>query len=193
MLFSGPVVLQWIRAFTHIGVEQLTVKLERLFPVQPVGPSLLSYFPNLTALSAWNNKSNFVFPTATIKDDITRCCPLLIGLNLSDRLGTLVHNLWCHAIRNLFSIVFEFKPFSTQSIMTLLLHQATLINIHAFCPANGFAYDNVEFLQCPPISKKSSRFLQLFLKAVRDWKYCTYISTRWTWMKPRCEGGLLRI
>ncbi|KAF9541161.1 hypothetical protein EC957_003353 [Mortierella hygrophila] len=149
------------RSFTHTGVKKLALKLRCLFPVHPVGPSLLSYFPNLTMLSISSHKVSLDFPAAKAKDDITRYCPLLTGLHLSGRSYTIVSDFCSLVSRNLSLIFFEFDRFSTQSIMALLLHQATLKNIQGYSPANDLDYKAYEF---PPVSthlQESSRFLQL--------------------------------
>lgn len=172
-LIHTDVVETPTRSFKHAGVKKLTVKLEQLFPVHSVGPSLLSYFPNLKTLSTWNHKSSFVFPTAKINDDITRYCPLLTGLLLSDRLGTFVPNFCCHVIRHLSSIVFEFDQFSTQSIMALLLHQATLKQSGIFFHQSITTMTQTNFLQCRPISKNPVGSCSSSREVIRDWRYWT--------------------
>ncbi|KAG9069443.1 hypothetical protein KI688_010345 [Linnemannia hyalina] len=160
-LLDTDVVGTPTRSFTHTGVGKLSVKLHHLFPVDPVGPSLLSYFPDLTMLSIRSHKVSLDFPAAKAKDDIARYCPLLTGLHLSGRSSTLVSDFCSLVSRNLSMLFFEFDYFSTQSIMALLLHQATLKNIQGYSSANELNYKAHEF---PPVSthlQESSRFLQL--------------------------------
>lgn len=156
-LVSTDVVGTRTRSFTHANVKRLTVNLDSLFPVCSVGPSLLSYFPKLTTLSTWSSTSSFVFPVIKVKEDIARFCPRLTEPILSDHFGTLVPNFCSHVSIKLSMITFLFDRLSTQGIMALLLHQATLKRIYAF-QESGFDFEQHTF---PPLSThlhESSRF-----------------------------------
>ncbi|KAG0070446.1 hypothetical protein BGZ89_000689 [Linnemannia elongata] len=115
----------------HPGVETLAAGIECLFHGDPADPSLLSYFPSLNRLCTWQERPQIAISTAKIKEDVARFCPLLTRYELQGS-RNLVHQFLAHIGRDVSSLMYKFSHIPGDTIMDILLHQATLQRLGVF-------------------------------------------------------------
>ncbi|KAK3808915.1 MAG: hypothetical protein JOS17DRAFT_765528 [Linnemannia elongata] len=173
MLQYTDVVYTPTQYFQHVGVKFFAASLTSIFSAAPTGPSLLSYFPNLTTLSTYNYEgSPFTIPSARIKDDITRYCPHLSGYKLQDITGLIVPSFLTDIASNVSEVVYLHKTISSETITAMLLHQATLKSVKHFALDNGFEFEKDEVAKVVDQPEVSDRFLLLIPRccpALEEW------------------------
>ncbi|OAQ32510.1 hypothetical protein K457DRAFT_123163 [Linnemannia elongata AG-77] len=156
------------QSFQHAGVKVFGSTLKSIFPDEPTGTSLLSYFPGLTTLSTYNYGSSHSIPSARIKDDITRYCPHLSGYHLEDSTGAIVLNFLTDIANNMSEIVCLLRHISSETITAMLLHQATLKIVKHFNFEQDFDFEKEEIAKVGDHLQLSGRFLQLIPRCCPD-------------------------
>ncbi|KAF8944351.1 hypothetical protein BGZ47_004357 [Haplosporangium gracile] len=148
--------------YQHTRVKTFGSPLNRIFPVHSTGFSLLSHFPNLTTLCAWNYDKTFSGPSTRIKKELLQYCPRVSGFQLADSTGALVTEfLTTIAKRNVDEFVFRSRHTSLELITTVLAHQTTMRTIMPYCPEEYLDQDKEEV---PPVTnylQESGQLLQL--------------------------------
>ncbi|KAF9134233.1 hypothetical protein BGW39_007704 [Mortierella sp. 14UC] len=151
------------RSFQHTGVKVLGSTFKSLFHLPTTGPSLLSYFPQLTTLSTFNYGLGAVtVPSTVIKGEISRYCPQLTGYYLEDSVGTITREFLTKIASSVTEIGFLYNHISLDIIMAILLHQTTMKAVKHFDVQPGFDFAEKE--DVIPVSddfQESGRFLQL--------------------------------
>jgi len=107
----------------------------------PSGPSLLTYFPNITALGVFNLGQDFNLPVSKIKD-ISQHCTLLTRYFLVDRTGAIIPN-FMSIVNNISALVLVHKHLSREIIADILLHQASMKSVEVF-KENGLDLEKEE-------------------------------------------------
>ncbi|KAF9546206.1 hypothetical protein EC957_009945 [Mortierella hygrophila] len=152
--------------YQHKGIRAFGSPLNRIFPVNSIGFSLLSHFPNLTTLYAWNYDRNFTVPVTRIKKELAQHCPGVTGFHLADSTGALVTKfLTTITNRNVDEFVFRSRHTSLELIKTVLLHQTTMRIIMPYCPEECLDQDKNEVAPVTNYLQESSSLLQLIPRA----------------------------
>lgn len=148
--------------YQHTGIKAFGSPLSRVFPVKSTSFSLLSHFPNLTTLCAWNYDRNFMVPATRIKKELAQYCPGVTGFHLADSSGALVTEfLTTIANRNVDEFVFRSRHTSLELIKTVLLHQTTMRIVMPYCPEECLEQDKNEVAPVSNYLQDSSQVLQL--------------------------------
>ncbi|KAG0217759.1 hypothetical protein BGX33_009638 [Mortierella sp. NVP41] len=146
--------------FRQTGVTLFASALEAIFSPEPVGPSLLSYFPNLRTLSTWTNEEAFTLPTVKIKEEILRYCPSLTGYRLDDNTGAIVSKFCANIAMNISEVAYPLQNTSLETIIAILLHQATLKSVVVF-HEQGFDFEAEKVTPVSDHFQESGQFLLL--------------------------------
>ncbi|KAG0380666.1 hypothetical protein BGX24_006382 [Mortierella sp. AD032] len=137
------------RFFQHSGITLFAAGLNQVFPkTATTGPSLLSYFPNLTILHTWYINNNYSIATDRIKNEFARHCPLLTQFKLEDAWGSIIPEFLTDIVAtNVTRITFEEDHITPASVSAIVEHQATLKKVSQFNTMD-FHYENE---QVPPL------------------------------------------
>ncbi|OAQ24433.1 hypothetical protein K457DRAFT_129781 [Linnemannia elongata AG-77] len=154
----------------HPGVETLAAGIECLFHGDPADPSLLSYFPSLNRLCTWQEHPQIAIPTAKIKEDVARFCPLLTRYELQGS-RNLVHQFLAHIGRDVSSLMYKFSHIPGDTIMDILLHQATLQGLGVFSERSGASFDEDEVEEVSEVVQEFSQFFQLIPRGCSQLKH----------------------
>ncbi|KAG9069394.1 hypothetical protein KI688_010296 [Linnemannia hyalina] len=154
----------------HPGVETLAAGIECLFLGDPADPSLLSFFPNLTRLCTWQEHPQIPIPTAKIKEDVARYCPLLTRYEVQGS-RNLVHQLLAHVGRNVSALMYEFSRIPGETIMDILLHQASLKSLIVFSERSGASFEEDEVEEVSEAIEEFSQFFQLIPRGCSQLKH----------------------
>ncbi|KAG0277225.1 hypothetical protein BGZ95_006297, partial [Linnemannia exigua] len=132
------------RFFQHPGITSLLTSLKSIVPEVSTGlPSLLSYFPNLTALHTWHSYSSGIPPSARIKKAFERYCPLLSQFKLGGDSGNTIPEFFTNIVSNVTRITFQETGMTSKAVAAIVLHQASMIKVAQFY-MTGFDYENEE-------------------------------------------------
>ncbi|KAK3838204.1 MAG: hypothetical protein J3R72DRAFT_183818, partial [Linnemannia gamsii] len=132
------------RFFQHTGVTVLSTSLKSIFPDVPTGlPSLLSYFPNLTTLHTWHWDSSAMTPSARIKKDFERYCPLLKQFKLGDNKDNRIMIFVTDVVSNITRITLQEARMTPNFVAAIVLHQASMEKV-AQLYTRGFDYEKEE-------------------------------------------------
>ncbi|KAF9922115.1 hypothetical protein FBU30_007804 [Linnemannia zychae] len=138
--------------FKHTNVKRLHIYLNcLLFQGKQEGPSLLSYFPNLTFLNIRFFGGYSYLPIAQLKTAIAENCPKLTEVDLKGEDGFVV-DLCTHVFKNLTLIHFS-ENISIQIMDSILLHQNTLKDLSIFEDEGNFQsttddIDGIDIVPC---------------------------------------------
>ncbi|KAG0061485.1 hypothetical protein BGZ89_011408 [Linnemannia elongata] len=148
--------------YQHTGIKAFGSPLNRVFPTYSNGFSLLSHFPNLTTLCAWNYDRNFMVPAIRIKKELAQYCPGVTRFHLADSTGALVTEfLTTIANRDVDEFVFRSRHTSLELINTVLLHKKTMRTVMPYCPEECLDQDKNEVAPVSNYLQESSQLLQL--------------------------------
>ncbi|KAG0380667.1 hypothetical protein BGX24_006383 [Mortierella sp. AD032] len=146
-LFNMDVIGTPIRLFQHLGITVLSTRLKNIFPDISTGlPCLLSYLPNLTTLHTWHKNSSAMVPSARIKRDFERYCPLLDQFKLEEHSNNIIVEFFTNIVRNVTRITYQEARITPEAIAAIVEHQATLKKVAHFY-TRGFDYEKEEVLQ----------------------------------------------
>lgn len=169
-LVSTVIVGSARQTIQHPGVETLAAGIECLFHGDSADPSPLSYFPSLTRLCTWQECPQIPIPTAKIKEDVARFCPLLTRYDLQGS-RNLVHQFLAHVGRNVSSLMYGFSRIPGDTIMDILLHQATLQRLAVFSERSGASFDEDEVEEVSEPVQEFSQFFQLIPRGCSQLKH----------------------
>ncbi|KAG0355017.1 hypothetical protein BGX24_006747, partial [Mortierella sp. AD032] len=148
------------QSFQHKGVKALNSDLKSLFQPPSTGRSLLSYFPRLTVLAAFNYDTSFTISSSKIKEDLLRYCPDVTKYRLEDHTGVIVSEFLLNIADNCTELLYTYKHTSLEVITSILLHQSTLQSVHRYRKD----FFDFESETVPPLSdhfRQFGRFVQL--------------------------------
>ncbi|KAF9910606.1 hypothetical protein EC991_006165 [Linnemannia zychae] len=147
------------RPFQHTGITLFSFGLKSIFHEDPSRPSILSHFPNLTTLHTWNGYSKEAVPSNRIKEELSRYCPHLVQFKLEDSSGGIITQFLTDIATNVTRITFEEDYMSSETVSSIVLHQATLKKVAHFYTLN-FDYDKDEVPLVTDRGKVSDEMLQ---------------------------------
>lgn len=149
------------QSFQHKGVKTFRAPFKDIFPATPTGPSLLSFFPNLTTLQAWDYRADSPISASRIIEDIDRHCPHLTNYKLEDTTGMIILDLLSIIKKDVSEIALQYEHISLEIIVAILLHAATLKSICQFLLPRGLDMGKEEVAPVSNHLLVSARFIQL--------------------------------
>ncbi|KAF9547127.1 hypothetical protein EC957_008807 [Mortierella hygrophila] len=150
------------RLFQHMGINLLSLDLINIYTGLS-RPSILSYFPNLTTLHTWSRDTSYTIPWNGIKEELSRHCPRLIGYQLEDSTGAIVHDFLANIANNnnVSRIMFEYCHISSNTITAILMHQTFLKSVEQFTPSSDFDLEREVVAPVSSHFQASGHLLQL--------------------------------
>ncbi|KAF9980397.1 hypothetical protein BGZ65_005155 [Modicella reniformis] len=103
-------------------------------------PSLLVHFPNLKSWYFWNSSETLEVKIEELRDEVTRCCPLLKTI-LTTSVANITASVLVKAFNSLTSIHVLNEHLSAEVILAIINHQKTLIHVFTFDSFSNF-YDS---------------------------------------------------
>ncbi|KAK3838237.1 MAG: hypothetical protein J3R72DRAFT_448757 [Linnemannia gamsii] len=132
------------RFFQHLGITLLSTSIESILPDVSTGlPCLLSYLPNLTTLHTWHKYSSAMVPSARIKRDFERYCPLLKQFKLEEDSGNITAEFLTNIVRNVTRITYQEARITPQTVAAIVLHQSSMVKVAQFY-TREFDYEKEE-------------------------------------------------
>ncbi|KAG0374024.1 hypothetical protein BGX24_010943 [Mortierella sp. AD032] len=148
------------QSFQHTGVRSLKTESRNLRQIASSNFSLLYYFPNVT-LAALNVNAGDTVACSKIKRDLFRYCPRVHRYQLQDLTGAIVSEFLTSIAGSASEIVFRYEHVSSEMIMAILLHQATMSSIRHFITHKNWDFDKEEVAPVSNLSQALNRLLQL--------------------------------
>ncbi|KAF9134228.1 hypothetical protein BGW39_007699 [Mortierella sp. 14UC] len=142
------------QSFEHTGVKILASALKSLFQPPSTVPSLLSYFPRLTCLFAFNFDASLDIPPSRQKEDLLRYCPDVTQYRVTDHAGAIVSEFLLNVVNKPTEFMFSYRYISMDVITGMLLHQLTLETVELLHD-QGFDYEEEAI---PPILDQFRQF-----------------------------------
>ncbi|KAF9925688.1 hypothetical protein BGZ65_007616, partial [Modicella reniformis] len=149
-LSSWPVRKLGANHYQHHGVTDLVAPVKQVFRMDNKSenaPSLLVHFPNLKSWHLWNSPNTLEVSVKELRDEVTRCCPLLKTLLTTSDTEMSV-NLLVKGFNSLKSICVLNEHLSAEVILAILNHQDTLIHVFTFDSDNILGIES-NHLQAP--------------------------------------------
>ncbi|KAF9299069.1 hypothetical protein BGZ88_001694 [Linnemannia elongata] len=136
------------------------------------GEASLTHFvsASLNRLCTWQEHPQIAIPTAKIKEDVARFCPLLTRYELQGS-RNLVHQFLAHIGRDVSSLMYKFSHIPGDTIMDILLHQATLQRLGVFSERSGASFDEDEVEEVSEVVQEFSQFFQLIPRGCSQLKH----------------------
>ncbi|KAF9969392.1 hypothetical protein BGZ65_011987 [Modicella reniformis] len=100
-------------------------------------PSLLVHFPNLKSWCFWNSSDTLEVKIEELRDEVTRCCPLLKTL-LVETAANITARVLVKGFNSLTSICILNKNLSAEVVLAILNHQDTLLDAFTFTSCSNF-------------------------------------------------------
>ncbi|KAF9186704.1 hypothetical protein BGZ50_002366 [Haplosporangium sp. Z 11] len=141
-----------IDTFQHPKVTTLIAPISQVFRPDPdpktappaLGSSLLIHFPNLIYWLVYNRTATLIVPIEHIKAEARKYCPKLTQVNTLVTPSSILYSFLVDTFRNLTSVTFAYKEFSTDVILALLFHKATLSEITTFLDPHEYTTERDE-------------------------------------------------
>ncbi|KAI7827447.1 hypothetical protein BC939DRAFT_445274 [Gamsiella multidivaricata] len=156
-----------IDTFQHTRVATLTAPISQVFKPDPEsepsppGSSLLAHFPNLTYWHVYNQVTTLVVPIKRIKAEVRMCCPKVTQIGTWVTPSPVLYDLVANVFRNLVSVTFAYKELSTDVIIALTFHNATLLDISTFWDVHECHTERDHFPREDDYFQSRGRALQL--------------------------------